>query len=174
MQFKRSFTVVCLLVGAAFAQSMEDALRSKIASVRYPLLCEQARIYGDVRLNLADGVVTVISGHPLLAEIAVRSAKSLGSIQEQTDIALTYHFVIADTATSVPTWVTVKRGNALERSILRMLRLKTEKRVLDYECQQGGDPPANDLQVSETVIEIWIYGRTRCLTTTTTTLVARR
>jgi hypothetical protein len=46
MQFKRTFTVACLLAGGAFAQSAEDGLISKIMTVRYPPLAESARISG--------------------------------------------------------------------------------------------------------------------------------
>jgi hypothetical protein len=78
MQLKRTFTVACLFISAALAQSAEDGLISTIRTIRYAPLAESARIQGDVHLSLDDGVVTVLSGHPLLAAIAVRSAKSLG------------------------------------------------------------------------------------------------
>jgi hypothetical protein len=169
MPFRAALAVTFLVVGAALAQTPEDGLRSQIATARYAPLAEQARIQGDVHLKLNSGVVTVLSGHPLLAPIAVESAKAFGPVQGSTEFDVTYHFVLVDT--SVLTSTIVKRGNALERAVLRVLGLKTEKVV--YGCQEG-IPPANDVKLAVPVIEIWIYGGTHCLQTQAATLVARR
>jgi hypothetical protein len=139
----RTSVAASLLAAAAFAQTTEDVLRSKLTSVHYAPLAEQARIQGDVRLRLNSGVVTLVSGHPLLAPIAVESARALGSIQSEVSLDLTYHFVLVDTAKSVPTLTTVKRGNAFERAILRVFGLKTERVVHGYRCESGV-APAND------------------------------
>ena len=173
MQFTGTSLVSCLLVGVACAQIPEDVLKSKLTSVRYAPLAEQARIQGNVRLNLNAGVITVISGHPLLTPIAVASAKVLGSAQIKMGLEVTYHFVLVDTVTSVPTVTTVKRGNTFERAILRVFGLKTEKVVHGYRCEEGV-APVNDVKVDGTDIEVWVYGRTRCLQINTATLVARR
>ena len=148
-------------------------MRAKVATVHYPPLAESARIQGDVRLEVNSGVVTLVSGHLLLAPLAIDNAKTLGSIPGQTKVDITYHFVIVDTTTSVPTSTTVKRGNALERAILRVLGVKTEKVVHSYRCEEGV-APASDIKTEGAVIEIWVYGRTLCLRTDTATLVARR
>ena len=169
MRFRRPFVVALVLVGAASAQTTEGGLRSKIKAVRYAPLAEQARIQGDVHLNVESGVVTLLSGHPILAPIAVESAKAFGSIQGKTDVDMTYHFVLVDAATNVP--ITVPRGNAFERAVLRVFGLKTVKVV--YGCQEGA-PPANDLKTAGAVIEIWIFGRTRCFQTEAATFVAKR
>jgi hypothetical protein len=169
MQFRIAFALEFLVVAAALAQTSEDGLRSQIATVRYATLAEQARIQGDVHLKLNSGVVTVLSGHPLLARIAVESAKAFGPVQGRTDLDVTYHFVLVDTNVLAST--IVKRGNALERAVLRMLGLKTEKVV--HGCQEG-IPPANDVKLAVPVIEVWIYGGTHCLQTQAATLVARR
>jgi hypothetical protein len=176
MQLSGASIVACLFVGTALAQSAEDMLRSRLTSVHYAPLAEQARIQGDVRLRLNSGVVTLISGHSLLTRIAVENAKALGSIQSATNLDVTYHFVIVDTARSVPTSTIVKRGNAFERAILRVLGLKTEKVVHGYRCEEGTAPinDVNDVKVNGAAIEVWIYGRTHCLQTNTATLVARR
>ena len=167
MPFRTALAVKFLVVGAALAQTPEDGLRSQIATVRYAPLAEQARIQGDVHLKLNSGVATVLSGHPLLAPIAVESAKALGPVQGRTELDVTYHFVLVDT---VLTSMIVKRGNAFERAVLRMFGLKTEKIV--YGCQEG-IPPANDVKLAVPVIEIWIYGGTQCLQTQEATFVAR-
>jgi hypothetical protein len=172
MQFRKTCTLGCLFVCAGLAQREGD-LRAKVATVHYPPLAESARLQGDVRLEVNSGVVTLISGHPLLAPLAVDNAKTLGSIQGQTKVDLTYHFVIVDTTTSVPTTTTVKRGNALERAILRVLGVKTEKVVHSYRCEEGV-APATDITTEGAAGEIWVYGRTFCLQTDTATLVARR
>jgi len=171
MRARRIFLVALFVVRAVAAQTSADELRSKSIDVRYLHLAEQARIQGDVHLRLASGVVTVLSGHPLLAPTAVNSARLFVSVLGSKEFDLTYHFVLIDT--SVPTWVTVKRGNGFERAILRIFGLKTEKVVLDYVCQEGA-PPVNDLKISGTTIEIWIYGRTHCLEINTAESLARR
>jgi hypothetical protein len=173
MQLSGISIVACLLVEAPFAQTAEDALKSKLTSVHYAPLAEQARIQGDVQLSLNNGVTTIISGHPLLAPTAVASATAFGSIQSETNFDLTYHFVLVDTTTSVPTVTTVRRGNALARAILRVFGLKTEKVVHGSRCEEGAAPP-NDSKVNGAAIEAWIYGRTHCLQTNTATLVAKR
>src|SRR5437879_1062439 len=118
MRFRTLFVVALVLAGAASAQTPEDGLRSEIKAVHYAPLAEQARIQGDVRLRVKSGAVTLLSGHPLLAPLAVWSAKRFGSFQGETDADVTYHFVLVDIdATNVP--VTVPRGNAFERVVLR-------------------------------------------------------
>jgi hypothetical protein len=170
-QLRKTCTIGCLLVSAALGQTEGD-LRAKVAAIRYPPLAETARIQGDVRLDVNFGVVTLVSGHPLLAPRAIDSSKTLGSIQGQTKFDMTYHFVFVDTnAYNVPTLTTVPRGNSLERAILRVLGFKTEKVVHGYRCEEGLAPPS-DIKVDGAVIEIWVYGRTICLQTETATLVA--
>jgi hypothetical protein len=173
MQLRNAFIIVLVLAGAVSAQTAEDGLRSKIEPIHYAPLAEQARIQGDVHLSVNSGVVTLLAGHPLLARVAMESAEAFRSIQDETNLDVTYHFVIVDTAKGVPTSMTVPRGNVLERAVLRMFGFKTEKVVIDYRCQEGA-PPANDLKIAGAVIEIWIYGRSRCLETETSTFVAKR
>src|SRR5215475_11773570 len=115
----RALVIALLPVWAAVAQIPEDELRSKISGVRYEPLAKNARIQGDVRLKLNSGVVTLVSGHPLLVPSAVENAKSFVSIRGEKEIGETYHFVLVDTTISVETSTTVKRGNAFERAILR-------------------------------------------------------
>jgi hypothetical protein len=169
---EKTCTIGCLLVCAALGQT-EGSLRTKAVTIRYPPLAEVARIEGDVRLEANSGAVTLVSGHPLLAPLAIANAKTLGSLQGQTKLDMTYHFVLVDTnAYNVPTSTTVKRGNALERAILRVLGFKAEKVVHSYRCEQGV-APASDIKTDGAVIEIWVYGRSFCLQTNTA-LVARR
>lgn len=164
MGITRTLIVAFVLLGVAAAQSSEDALRLKIESVHYPPLAEAARIQGDVRLNVKSGIVTLEAGHPLLAQTAIENAKTFGSVQGETNIEVTYHFVIDTPATSVPTPITVKRGDAFDRAVLRIFRLKTEKVTIEYRCEESVAPP-NDLKESGAVIEIWIHGREHCIET---------
>jgi hypothetical protein len=174
MQYKRTFALAVLFAGTAFAHTPADELRSKIGSVRYAPLAEAARVQGDVHLNLNSGVVTILSGPPLLARTAVESANALGSILGEGNVDLTYHFVFAGGGTtSVLVPVSVKRGNAFGRAVLRMFGFKTERVIFEHQCQNGA-APANDLKISGANIEIWVYGRNRCVETEAATLIARR
>lgn len=172
MQFEKAFLFALLLVKAAGAQTADDELRSKILSVRYPPLAEQARVQGVVHLSSRSGMLTMISGHSVFAQTAVASAKSVASIRGEANFELTYHFVLADIApTTVVTTRTVQRGNAFERVVLRMFGRKTEKVIREEQCQ-AGVPPPNDLKISGANIEVWIYGRTFCVEVNAATLVA--
>jgi hypothetical protein len=174
MRLNRTFALAMFFAGVAFAQTPADELRSRIGSVLYPPLAKAARIQGDVRLRLNSGVVTVLSGPPLLVRTAVESAKAFGSVQGEGDVDVTYHFVFAGGGTtSVLAPMTVNRGNAFGRAVLRMFGFKTEKVVLEYQCRPSG-APAFDLKISGTAIETWVYGRDGCLTTEAATLIARR
>jgi hypothetical protein len=84
MQLRRAFAIGILIVAPALAQTPEDGLRPRIATIHYPPLGEMARIQEDVHLNLNSGVVTVLYGHPLLTRTATDSAKELGLIQGLT------------------------------------------------------------------------------------------
>jgi hypothetical protein len=53
-----------------------------------------------------------------------------------------------------------------------MLGLKTEKVVVDYTCEEG-IPPPNDLKRASAGIEIWIYGRSRCVMTQAATIASK-
>jgi hypothetical protein len=162
--------LACLLIGSAFGQTAEDVLRSKLTSARYTPLAEMARIEGDVHLVVNNGVITAISSHPLLTSIAIGSAKGFESVQTKSKLDLTYHFVLVNTVTSVPTATTVKKGNAFTRAILRVFGAKTEKLVHGYRCEEGL-APVNDVKVNGTAAEVWIYGRSHCLQTNTAALV---
>jgi hypothetical protein len=169
MQLKRNPRIALLFLGtvvrAAFAQSAEDVLKSEIKSIRYPPLAEQARIEGDVRLQVNSGVITVLSGHPLLAQVAVASAKTFGSVRSQANLDMTYHFVLVEAKISV-TEATVKRGNTLERAIRRVFGMKTHQVVQEYVCEEGV-AHAHDLRANGPMLEVWIYGRARCVQTNT-------
>jgi hypothetical protein len=171
MSFARICATVSLFVGIVSAQIPEGELESRIATVRYLPLAESARVQGDVRLRINDGAVTVLSGHPLLVPTAVESAKALAPVLGAADLDVTYHFVIVNTAISESTSRTVKRGNAVERAVLRMFGLRTEKVVVEYQCEEGVPPP-NEVKAAPEGIEVCIYGRTRCLQTEAGTLVA--
>lgn len=151
-----------MLVCAAWAQTPEETRKAKIAGVSYPHLAEAARVQGDVRLRVESGIVSVLSGHPLLVTTAVESAKRLLPPEGPKDIELIYHFLIVDTVTSVTTPVTVKRGNAFERTVLRMFGLKTEKTVLETRCESGTARPT-EVSIAGAFIEVRVYGRALCL-----------
>lgn len=166
---RRIFFAALLIGKAILAQGPDADLRSKIASVRYPPLAKAARVHGDVHLTLKSGVVTVISGPPLLTRTAVENAKTFGSVKGGEEIDVFYHFAFVNAAT--PVAMMVRRGNAFERAMLRVLGLKTEKTILVW-C---GEPPPNDLKTSDTMIEVWIFETPRCYpTVSSSTLIAHR
>jgi hypothetical protein len=174
MQLRKTCAIGCFVVLAALAQSDDDdELRAKVATAHYPPLAQQARIQGDVRLEANSGVVTLVSGHPLLTQAAIDNARVLGSIEGQERLAITYHFAIVDTTHTELTSTIQKRGDAFDRAVLRMLGLKTEKAVRSYQCRSDA-APASDIKASGAVVEIWVYGRTFCPQPVNYSLMAKR
>jgi hypothetical protein len=167
-----AFTVALALASVGFAQNPEDALREKIAGVRYAPIAAAAQVQGDVRLRIDSGKVTFLSGPPLLAGTAIESAKAFGSTQGEANLDVTYHFALMKTA-EVPTSTIVRRGDAFDRVVLRVLGIRTEKVVVDHQCQKAV-PPANIFKVAGTVIEVWIYGSAGCLMTSGYVMVPQR
>jgi hypothetical protein len=166
-------TVPLLLAASAFAQIPGAEWHSNVAGMRYPPLAATAQVQGDVHLRFRSGTLSVLSGHPLLVEAAIQNTKMLGALPVGTDVDLVYHFILVVATTSVPIPVNVKRGNAFQRAVLRIFGRKTEKVVVEYQCQEGS-PPASHLDGSATNIEVWVYGGTHCLQTQAATLVAQR
>ncbi len=157
-------TVASLLANVALTQTRENELKSKVTDIAYPPLGDQARIQGDVRLRVESGVITVFSGHPMLAETAREAVKSIGLSEDRAQIELTCHFILVDVIMTP-----VKRGSAFERAVFRILRLKTDKLATEFRCEERV-PPVNDLRVAGAV-ELWIYGKARCVQTQHTTAV---
>ena len=151
----------------------DEGLRSKIRAVHYSPIAEAARIQGVVHLKVKSGGVSVVGGHPLLYPTAIESAKALGSIQGDTDVEMTYHFVLVDNTTSVPTRFTAPRGNVFERAVLRVFGRKTVRVLVEDRCEEGA-PPANDVRIAGAVVEVWIFGQIHCPEINSATLVAQR
>lgn len=171
MQWERACAISCLL-GQAILGQAESGLRDIVASVRYPTLAEYARIQGDVRLEINHGVVKLVSGHPLLARLAMNNAEMISSARSQLQRDITYHFILVD-VDIIHTSTTVSRGNSFERLILRVLGLKTVRVVHEYKCE-AAVVPQNEIKTTGAVVEVWIYGTTHCLQTDSATLVAKR
>ena len=85
---RRAAIIALILSGIAVAQGSDDELIAEISGVRYPPLAAAAQVRGDIRLHVNSGTVTLLSGHPLLAQTAVDSAKSLGSCKDKQNSTL--------------------------------------------------------------------------------------
>ena len=101
-----TFSAIMLLAQEASPPKSEPVL-SKLFPVAYPPLARQARITGNVEIALRvrqDGTVEsadFISGHPMLREAALESARKSQfecnqCTQELTSYTLAYRFVISD------------------------------------------------------------------------------
>lgn len=93
----------CLAQDSVSSGTAQPAVvMTKLAPLRYPPLARQARISGDVSVNVqvrADGTVAsveLLNGHPLLAPEVVENAKksefSCSGCAEATSYQLTYSF----------------------------------------------------------------------------------
>ena len=157
--------VVFLSPLATFAQDA-SGLASRIEAARYNPLARQARIQGDVELRSGRDEITVINGHPLLAQEAVSNLKGLGKFSD-VEIEAIYHFAFVDNTEIRVTKRIEKRGNRFERTILRALMRKTERVVEYQECVEKPILPKNKIELGEDRLEVWIYASNVCLQTTT-------
>jgi hypothetical protein len=159
-----------ILIVAVLAQ--DDArIVAKVEGVVFPPLLRMARIQGDVTLRAGPKGITLLSGHPLLARVAVDNLNDIVTPSEAESEFL-YHFVIGDTSTFI-TRTTVKKGNAMSRFILHALRMKTEKVVESAECVPS-PRPKNRIDLTKNPVEIWIYGLGACLLVSQTASPRRR
>src|SRR3989442_1799513 len=101
----------------------DSRLASSIEALRFPPLARQARIQGDVRLRSGSDGITVVNGHPLLAQVAVANLKELGKLSEAEGDVI-YHFLFVDETEIRATRTTVKKGNRFGRLILRAFMMK--------------------------------------------------
>ena len=147
-------------------------LESKLESVRYPPIARQARIQGDVRLLCKPNGVAPIAGHPLLVSSVIENLKGLEKIQAG-DVEVIYHFALVDPMVISKSKV-VRKGDAFDRLILRILHLKTERVVEEYDCVEDPNQPRNRADTSRSPIEVWIYGAIPCLQTDANVLRADR
>src|SRR6266516_3521199 len=109
--------VVFLVPLATFAQEV-SGLAAKVEVVRFPPLARQARIQGDIRLRSGPDGITLVTGHPLLARVALDNLKELGKVSD-AEIEAVYHFVLVNETEIRVTRTVVKKGNRLTRLILR-------------------------------------------------------
>jgi hypothetical protein len=144
---KHAYILAALFAALGLAQD---------AAITYPRLAEYARIQGEVKLRLGPDGVSVISGHPLLVPAAKASFQKLAQFDGQ-EVEAIYHFVLTEGGSPRTTVTTVKKGDAFDRVILRALRLKTEKTIVNYECVTGYKPE-NRIDSSKRPIEVWVYG----------------
>jgi hypothetical protein len=169
----RLITIACMfsLGLVAFGQD-EAAMVSKVEAVQYPALSRQARVQGDVWLRVGPEGVKSIHGHPLLTPVAFNSIKDLGKLSE-TEIDVLYHFILVDPTSRIAR-KTVKKGDAFDRLILRLMRIKTEKVVEEYECiETKVDLMKNRIDLKKNPVEVWIYGLTGCLQTSSSFIALR-
>src|SRR5262249_30687829 len=152
----RVLGIVFLVPLASLAQE-DSKLASKIEAVRFPPLARQARIQGDIRLRSGPDGVTLVTGHPILAPVAVANLKELGKLSE-IEIEVIYHFVFAAEPDFRVTRLVVKKGNRFERVILHALMMKTEKIVEGTECTENPNRLKNRIDLTKNPIEVWIYG----------------
>jgi hypothetical protein len=119
-------------------------------------LAAAAQVQGDVLISGG----TVVSGPPLLREAARRGVDLL-NFRDQN--AVQFHFILIDVVLSTRT---IKKGDALDRMFLRILRIPVTKNI--QECGENpASAPANRLDSTKNPIEVWVYGKARCLQTQT-------
>jgi hypothetical protein len=130
----RAVLVFTLLASLEMLAQDNSGVVGKIESIRFSPLTRQAKIQGDVRLRSGPDGVRVISGHPLLTDIAVDSLKALGKISDG-EVEATYHFVLIDNTETRLIHREEQRGNRFTRFFLRLFRMKTVRVVDHYhEC----------------------------------------
>jgi hypothetical protein len=146
-----------LLAGAGLAQD-EAALMSRLRQIRYPPIAAAARVMGDVRLRSGSEGVVPISGPPLLVRAALVSLEGLGKFPERSATEVVFHFSLLETPVREVA-LTVKKGDAFDRLILRVLGFKTEKIIKEKECVTNMELTENRIDSARGQIEVWVDGR---------------
>jgi hypothetical protein len=141
--------LVCL--GNSFAQSS-----ATLDAIRYNPLAAAARIKGDVLISGGNAV----TGPPLLRGIALRDIDVLNFRVLQTDVL--FHFILSDIVLSTRI-ETIKKGDAFGRFFLRLFGIPTTRKIATQVCTEGPDPPANRIDSTRDPVEVWVYGKARCL-----------
>jgi len=169
----RFITLASLFSLGLAALAQDNSTTQKVEAITYPVMARRVGIEGDVRLRfgLSDNDVKVVSGHPILVAVAVDNLKNIGRASElgifsDAEHEVVYHFTLIKPEIR-KTKVTIQRGDdAFDRFILRILRMKTEKTVMRYDCFASPDPPKNriDLTKYPEPFEIWVYALYECLT----------
>ena len=158
----RLATFACLFSFGLVAAAQDNELTKKVEEVNYPPLAKQARIQGDIFLRIGSGKnVEPLRGHPMLAYIALDNLKDISKFLNP-NTGVIYHFTLLFPES---TTTTVKKGDALDRFFLRILKIKTIKVVKETRCAQIPIPPKNWPDLTKNPVEIWIYGSTGCLDT---------
>jgi hypothetical protein len=145
--------LVCLADG--FAQSS-----ATIDAIRYPALAAAARVQGDVLISGGK----VVTGPPLLKEAALRGFDLLKVRAPEAGVL--FHFVLVDIVLLTRT-ETIQKGDAFDRLFLRLLRIPTVRNVAAQVCTENPNAPANRIDSTKNPIEVWVYGKARCLQTQT-------
>lgn len=163
--------IVCC-VASAFAQDeIQMAMESKLETLRYPSLPKAARIQGNVLLRSTPKGVELVSGNPLLAPAALEDFKAISQLLDGRSEVL-FHFILVDPNILV-TRTRIKKGDAIDRFFLRILRIKTEKILEEYDCVENkADVPRVDL--TKNPVEISISASTPCVEVISSTYIAAR
>ena len=128
----RSALAILLFTGACLAGS-HDQLRQKVHEVHYPSL-PSGWIQGDVHLIVNGGMVNLLSGPPLLTRVAELGTESFAPLLGESQFYVIYHFELVFVDRMKRT--TIKKGNAFERSLLRLVGLKQRKK--SFWCARDG------------------------------------
>ncbi len=143
-----------LFAGAGLAQVKE---------IRYPPLAAALWVQGDARLHSGPDGVVPISGPPLLVQAAMLNMKALGKLSELGETEVVFHYSLIEPSMRDVT-VTIKKGDAFERVVLRLLGFKTGKMIKEAECVASPEVPDNRIDATRAPIEIWVYASARCAT----------
>jgi hypothetical protein len=137
--------LVCLADGFAQSSATLDA-------IRYPPLAAAAQVQGDVLVSGGN----VVTGPTLLRE----AARQLHA--QQTGVLI--HFILIDVVLSTKV-ETIQKGDAVDRFFLRLFRISATKKVEVQVCTESANPPANRIDSTKDPIEVWVYGKARCIET---------
>jgi hypothetical protein len=154
-----ALSIMVLVATAAVGQD-DAGIVSKVEALRFSPLTRQARIQGDVRLHFGSEGITLLSGQPLLAEVAIGNLRELGKLSDGEG-EVVYHFVLVSDSNTRVTRTTVKKGPAIKRLILHALKMKTEKVVEYRECIEN--PTKNRIDLTHDIREVWIYASVACV-----------
>lgn len=151
----------------------QQEIVSMVEKMEYPPLAYWNKVAGDVRLEWSGDNITVTRGHPLLKDFAVQYLRRIKKAIGEEGVAI-FHFILEESESKTVKTTTLK-GDRLDRAVLKLLRLPTQKVVESVVCEdQEKKVNTVDLSKRYVSVRVWVIESMPCPRTLPANLASRR
>jgi hypothetical protein len=135
----RWLSIACFSAASLLAQ---ETLEPKLEGLQYPALARSARIQGTVHFLLKPDGIELVSGHPMLVQIARQNLETwLEPNQLIEPILVGYIFRFSGDASIHINRSEEPVGDALDRFFLRLLHRRTTRVITSEICEPPKSGP---------------------------------